>query len=325
MQFLSIPCLMMASINFYVGASYLFFHLKRPQIRVHLPFALLCFSVGLYDLFCVGLYNSHNLFDGIFWQHLQFDGIAAISICMIWFTGSVTGQNSSTAIRCLIAWFVLLLVVSQVAGPELTLSPAHPAVKQINLFSLPAITYHEAAPGPIYQGAIVSAIAAYAYLCHLFLTTYRRTRQNTLLVVLACQLIYFLAVLNDSLIGLQFYQFIYVSEYAFFFIVLSMAFVLLNQFMDLHTEFEALNASLEQQVEEQTQEIRNAMAQMKTLEGIIPICAYCKKIRDDQASWHQLEQYISDHSDASFTHGICPACLDQQKLELKNMMSPRQD
>lgn len=51
---------------------------------------------------------------------------------------------------------------------------------------------------------------------------------------------------------------------------------------------------------------------MKTLQGFIPICAYCKKIRDDQGFWEQLEHYISQHSGAQFSHGICPECREQE-------------
>jgi len=55
-----------------------------------------------------------------------------------------------------------------------------------------------------------------------------------------------------------------------------------------------------------------AQARIKKLEGIIPICMYCKKIRDDENSWNQLEQYISNHSEAMFSHGICPHCYEEQ-------------
>lgn len=54
------------------------------------------------------------------------------------------------------------------------------------------------------------------------------------------------------------------------------------------------------------------LARVKRLEGIIPICSYCKKIRDDQNSWQQLEQYLSEHSEALFSHGICPHCAEKQ-------------
>lgn len=59
---------------------------------------------------------------------------------------------------------------------------------------------------------------------------------------------------------------------------------------------------------QRTGELEKALAEIKTLQGIIPICASCKKIRDDQGYWQQLEVYISEHSDAEFSHGICPAC-----------------
>jgi len=52
-----------------------------------------------------------------------------------------------------------------------------------------------------------------------------------------------------------------------------------------------------------------AMAEVKTLRGMIPICSSCKKIRDDQGIWNQIEVYIRDHSEADFTHSICPECI----------------
>jgi AmiR/NasT family two-component response regulator len=55
-------------------------------------------------------------------------------------------------------------------------------------------------------------------------------------------------------------------------------------------------------------ELEAALAQVKTLRGLLPICAACKKIRDDKGYWHQVEVYIRDHSEAEFSHGICPDC-----------------
>jgi two-component system, LuxR family, sensor histidine kinase TtrS len=69
----------------------------------------------------------------------------------------------------------------------------------------------------------------------------------------------------------------------------------------------------------QKAELEAALAQVKLLEGIIPICSYCKKIRDDQNSWQQLEQYISGHSEAMFSHGICPHCFEEQMKIVENM------
>jgi PAS domain S-box-containing protein len=55
-------------------------------------------------------------------------------------------------------------------------------------------------------------------------------------------------------------------------------------------------------------DLRQAVAQIRTLHGLIPICASCKKIRDDRGYWHQVEVYLRDHAGADFSHGLCPDC-----------------
>ncbi len=63
------------------------------------------------------------------------------------------------------------------------------------------------------------------------------------------------------------------------------------------------------------QELTEALSCAKTLAGLLPICASCKRIRDDQGYWQQVEAYISEHSDAVFTHGICPECYKEARAE----------
>jgi len=58
-------------------------------------------------------------------------------------------------------------------------------------------------------------------------------------------------------------------------------------------------------------ELQKAIASIKILQGLLPICASCKKIRDDKGYWKQLEVYIRDHSEADFSHGICPECVEK--------------
>jgi len=65
-------------------------------------------------------------------------------------------------------------------------------------------------------------------------------------------------------------------------------------------ELKSLNSELEEKISE-----------VKTLNRLLPICANCKKIRDDTGYWEQLEGYISKHSDAKFSHGICPDCMNE--------------
>jgi hypothetical protein len=74
-------------------------------------------------------------------------------------------------------------------------------------------------------------------------------------------------------------------------------------------------AGIQKQVEESQQrligELRTALADVKTLSGLLPICSHCKKIRDDRGYWNRIESYIRERSDAEFTHGICPDCADR--------------
>lgn len=65
-------------------------------------------------------------------------------------------------------------------------------------------------------------------------------------------------------------------------------------------------------------ELKKALADVRTLGGLIPICASCKKIRDDQGYWEQIEVYIRDHSDAQFSHSLCPECVKTLYPELKD-------
>jgi len=59
------------------------------------------------------------------------------------------------------------------------------------------------------------------------------------------------------------------------------------------------------------EELRGALEKVKVLSGLLPICSKCKKIRDDKGYWNLLEAYIEDHTDASFSHSICPGCFDE--------------
>lgn len=68
-------------------------------------------------------------------------------------------------------------------------------------------------------------------------------------------------------------------------------------------------------------ELQAAIGEIKTLSGLIPICSSCKKIRDDKGYWNQIEVFIRDHSDAEFSHGICPECIQELYPELQVPLS----
>lgn len=65
---------------------------------------------------------------------------------------------------------------------------------------------------------------------------------------------------------------------------------------------------LRDQLQQQVEELSEALNKVERLEGMLPICSYCKKIRDDQNYWQRVETYLSEHTRVKFTHGICPDC-----------------
>ena len=64
-----------------------------------------------------------------------------------------------------------------------------------------------------------------------------------------------------------------------------------------------------EQLNKRNQELEQTLNEVKTLQGLIPICSSCKKSRDDKGYWNQIEAYIAEHSQAQFSHGICPECI----------------
>jgi hypothetical protein len=100
--------------------------------------------------------------------------------------------------------------------------------------------------------------------------------------------------------------------------------VINNELINLQRESVKKNlllVKLGRELDERVAELEATLARVKQLEGIIPICAYCKKIRDDQDGWQGLEKYFTEHSEARFSHGICPACFEE---EMKKMETNRE-
>ncbi|SMC24566.1 hypothetical protein SAMN02746041_02046 [Desulfacinum hydrothermale DSM 13146] len=100
-----------------------------------------------------------------------------------------------------------------------------------------------------------------------------------------------------------------------------------RELLTVLAELRRKNKELEAEVEEREQvekdkerliqELKEALENLRKLRGLLPICAYCKKIRDDQGYWNQLESYIAQHADVTFTHSVCPECAKKIYEELQ--------
>jgi diguanylate cyclase len=105
---------------------------------------------------------------------------------------------------------------------------------------------------------------------------------------------------------------------------------LISEVQSAKEKAESYAASLEIQVAQRTRQLEEKVFQLqaaldmvKKLEGVIPICGVCKKIRNDEQSWQQLEQYITEHSEALFSHGLCPDCFEKEMLGLRELREAR--
>ena len=93
-----------------------------------------------------------------------------------------------------------------------------------------------------------------------------------------------------------------------------------NELKKAHNDLIAIYRQLEHkniELEKVNQDLQHALAEVKTLSGLLPICSHCKKIRDDQGYWNQIETYMAKRIDVSFTHGICPNCAKKYFPDVK--------
>lgn len=80
---------------------------------------------------------------------------------------------------------------------------------------------------------------------------------------------------------------------------------------------------LEKSLRQKNKELSEALAQVKQLKGLLPICMYCKKIRNDENYWQQVEEYLVEHTEADFSHSICPECMEKNFPEYMERIKAR--
>jgi len=98
------------------------------------------------------------------------------------------------------------------------------------------------------------------------------------------------------------------------FVITQIIVVILKAYRDERGRVEAMNQRLSENLEilrQTNRALEKALSEVKTLSGLLPICASCQKIRNDRGYWDRIETYIQAHSDATFSHGLCPECAQQ--------------
>ncbi len=255
MNLYSLPTVVMAGICFYVGFYYLWTYLRRRFDHANLFFALSCFSIAAYDVFCAGLYNSPSPEQGMMWQRWQFASLALFTVCTSWFVFFFTHFRYRLPLIIITLWHALLFIAGLAVRNDLTLSLNNPKPKHVELFNLISVTYNEVDPGLIYGVQYISMLLAAVFIMVILIDYYINDEQRHARPLLLSMSTFFIAAFNDAFVGMALYSFIFLHEYAYLFIIFSMAYVLQSRFIDLHHEVEELNVQLEEKINERTMEL----------------------------------------------------------------------
>ncbi|MCP4135824.1 MAG: helix-turn-helix domain-containing protein [bacterium] len=242
------------SICFYVGIYYLLLFIRRPSDRVNISFAFTCFAITLYNIFTVGLYYSGSVEQGIFWQRFQYVSLSSFCIAIYWFISNYTDFFSKKISIAVITWFGMLIVLGLTVHNELTLSIDTTIIKKITLGANIRITYYTGEPGIIFQVQYLSMIAGFIFLIYLIIKHFVNDSKKYALPILISLILFFFTALNDMCISSSLYTSIYLMEFSFILIILSMAHVLQDKLIDLFHEVEELNIQLEETIDEQNRE-----------------------------------------------------------------------
>ena len=255
---ISIPVAMMAALCFYVGLNYLWLSFRSGLDKERLPIALICFTVAVYDLFCMGLYNSDNPVQGMFWQQLQLSTIPLICAAFAVYGFNQAKGQSKRIFLILSIYFVLLFLFGLITGDRYLLMPDRPMIQVIQLNSLLHIVYFEVEPGSLVVLQNISMLIGFGWLLFTLIRNFQAGNRVIWPIVLS-MFIFFLAALNDALVGMAVYSFIYLVEYAFLLIILSMSHVFLTDFVSMNKELTSLNTSLDHMVEERTVQLASTL------------------------------------------------------------------
>ena len=227
MSIVSIAVIVMAGITFYVGLYHLLVYVRRTENRVNLTFALTCLAVGLYDVASAGLYQATDVAEGAPWERMQFIAAALLTAAFFWFAMDYLGQRKTRMRYTVLVLCVLAGAIQLADRSGLTWAVDQPFIRDVVL-PFGAITYYEAAQGPLSVLQSLMEAAALAYVLWSSARSYRRERNRAALPLAVALGIFFVSVVNDIAVGVDLYRFVYTIEYAYMSLILLMAYMLSN-------------------------------------------------------------------------------------------------
>ena len=255
----------MAGITLYVGIFHLTIYFQRLERRGDLTFALICFGMALYDIFCTGLYHATSVAEGLNWQRAQIFVLILVGVLFLWFIADYTSNPSRRWIYFFSGFFLLTSIIVLVDRSNLTFLTDQPLTREIRLPFGFETTYFEASSGPIVEMLYVAGLVLLGYILWLTIKYYRSGNRKKARPLVWAVVILFAGLCNDFAVNNGLYKFVYAIEYSYMSIVLVMEYFLSHDIVEAAMTKEALRKSeekyrklteeLEQRVEERTREL----------------------------------------------------------------------
>jgi signal transduction histidine kinase/CheY-like chemotaxis protein len=232
MSKLSIAPTVMASITFFVGVYWLFIYFRRRASREDLTFALTCLALGIYDIYCAGLYSAADVAHGVIWQRGQLTSAALIAIAFTFFVSDYTKRVPRSWVIGMVSFFSVAAVATILDRSDLTWIASSPLIKRVHLPFGIDLTYYEANPGPLIRIQFAASVLSFAYFFLAAFRQYRHGNKRRAKMLIVAMAIFFMSVTNDVLVGLGLYSFIYTTEYGYLAMVLLMSYSLSNELVE---------------------------------------------------------------------------------------------
>jgi PAS domain S-box-containing protein len=235
----------MASIAFYIGLFHLLSYARRRNHHEDFTFALTSFSVGLYAAFSAELYSVSSTAEGMQWQRGRFFTLALVTGAFLWFVSDYTGQVPKRTLYVFLFIAVVNALNQVLFSGDLIWIADKPLIKDVHLPFGAVITYYEVTPGPLSAAQSTTGLLTAMLILWATVKFYRHgNREKARPLLLALGLL-FAAALNDTAVAYDWYEFIYLIEFAYMGVVLMMAYSLTNTLLEAATAKEALRDSEE--------------------------------------------------------------------------------
>ena len=235
----------MAGVIVYVGLFHLTIYFQRLDRRGDLTFALICFGMALYDIFCAGLYNATSVAEGINWQRAQIFALILIGVLFLWFIADYTSQRSRNWNYSFTGFFLIASLILLIDRSGLAFLIDHPFIKTIRLPLGLAVTYYETAPGPLIGLLNVAGLLLLVHTLRLIVKYYRAGNRKKAIPLFYAIFILFVGLWNDFAVSSGLYEFMYALEYSYLGIVLVIEYFLTRDIVEAAVTKESLKISEE--------------------------------------------------------------------------------